>query len=152
MEDDQSTGDEDISEDSERDDGEESEDTDDYSRTQSSRKRRANVLSRTELNAKKKVKSIPDVEQTNTTRESLCVGSIEYSNDTIHPYTMAFLGGKLFKLEELGASISKEWLLTSVLQNLQRTITAHGLQVNESISWCRNVQCELINLLFVCRK
>lgn len=63
---------------------------------QSSRKRPANKLSKTEPKAKKRAKSIPDVEQTNTTPGSLCAGSIGYSNDTIHPDTMTFLEGKSY--------------------------------------------------------
>ena len=102
--DDQSTKGDGRSEISEGNDGEGSEDTGDNS-NQGSRKRSANVLSRTKPKARKKAKSIPEVEQTNTTRG---VGSIEYSNDTIHPDTMSFLKGKSLKLEELGASISKE--------------------------------------------
>lgn len=102
--DDQSTEGDGGSEISKKNDGEGSEDTGDNS-NQRSRKRPANILSRTNSKAKKKAKSIPDVEQTNTTRD---MGSIEYSNDTIHPDTMSFLKGKSLKLEELGASISKE--------------------------------------------
>lgn len=86
IEDKQSTGDDDIPRNSEEYDGEGSEDTGNNG-NQSSRKRPTSILSRTELTAKKKAKTIPDMEQ-------LCVGSMEYRNDTIHPDTMSFLKGK----------------------------------------------------------